>query len=160
MQRQTIEEAMRVYGPRVDRLLAEILGRKEEAEDAAQETWFALWRHSLRLAWSFDPWSFIRKVAVSKALDALRRRDREVAAIAWGDIAVAENPPAEQRIDLRSLPADERAALVLFFYESLSIRETAAHLGVAEGTAKTWMRRGRERLKGMLEREDARHELR
>lgn len=160
MQRQTIEEAMRVYGPRVDRLLAEILGRKEEAEDAAQETWFALWRHSLRLAWSFDPWSFIRKVAVSKALDAIRRRDREVAAITWEDIAVAENPPAEQRIDLRSLPADERAALVLFFYESLSIRETAAHLGVAEGTVKTWMRRGRERLKGMLEREDARHELR
>jgi RNA polymerase sigma-70 factor (ECF subfamily) len=39
---------------------------------------------------------------------------------------------------------------VLRDLEGLTYRETAESLGIAEGTAKSWVHRGRERLKELL----------
>jgi RNA polymerase sigma-70 factor (ECF subfamily) len=51
---------------------------------------------------------------------------------------------------LQLVRPDHRAAIVLRELEGLTYQETAESLGIAEGTAKSWVHRGREQLKRIL----------
>jgi RNA polymerase sigma-70 factor (ECF subfamily) len=57
---------------------------------------------------------------------------------------------ARVKAALESLPAAERDAIVLAFYAGLSYQEVARRLGEPEGTVKSRIRRGLERLRGPL----------
>jgi RNA polymerase sigma-70 factor (sigma-E family) len=61
----------------------------------------------------------------------------------------------ETRLDLRtalaSLPARQRAAVVLRFYCDLSVEETATLLGCSQGTVKSQTARGLEALRRVIE---------
>lgn len=56
---------------------------------------------------------------------------------------------------MRSSPCrrSSRTAVVLFYYEDLSLREIARTLRVPEGTVKSRLSRGRERLRTLLSEE-------
>lgn len=140
---------MDANGARVMALLARTLGSREEAEDAFQETWYAVWQALPHLRPAQDPWPFIRKAALRKAIDRLRRRPPRAA-----DVDVEHAPQAPTRdgpsLDLRNLPDLERLCLTLFFWEGLSVREIASQLEVPTGTVKTWMFRARARLREQL----------
>jgi RNA polymerase sigma factor (sigma-70 family) len=51
---------------------------------------------------------------------------------------------------LRKLPAKQRVAVVLRYYEGLSVEETANVLGVREGTVKSNTSRGLAKLEELL----------
>lgn len=150
----SLDQLIANHGRRLLALLHDVLGDAAGAEDAWQETWFAVWR--MRRGWDAgpDPWPLLRRVAINKAIDGLRRQRARPDARA---ASIAELPSAEVRrdleLDLTSLRTDERAALVLYFWEGLSVGEIAKLLDAPTGTIKTWMRRGRERLRAKLELE-------
>lgn len=50
------------------------------------------------------------------------------------------------------LPEKYRNCLYFFYYEGYSIKEIAGILNISENTVKTNLRRGREALKGVLEK--------
>lgn len=52
---------------------------------------------------------------------------------------------------LRRLPPRQRAAVVLRFYDDLSIQETAAALGCSEGTITSLSSRGLHALRGLAD---------
>jgi len=52
---------------------------------------------------------------------------------------------------LRELPPKQRAAVVLHYYEALSLEEVANTMGTSVGTAKSHLSRGRDRLRDLLE---------
>jgi RNA polymerase sigma factor (sigma-70 family) len=52
---------------------------------------------------------------------------------------------------LGRLPLRTRTAVVLRYYEDLSVAETAAAMGIAEGTAKSTVAKGLMRLRCLLE---------
>ena len=56
-------------------------------------------------------------------------------------------------VHLIALPPEQRTAVVLFYYEDLSLREIARTLRVPEGTVKSRLSRGRERLRTLLSEE-------
>ncbi len=152
---EAFENLMETHGQRVRSLLWRILGNPEDASDAYQETWTSIWRASARLIPAKDPWPFIRKAAVRKAIDHLRSR-RSTSVVATGlplEIPAVVPPAGNQRIDLGRLNAQERACLTLFFWEGCSVREIAEQLDVPPGTVKTWMFRARERLRSQLRTE-------
>ena len=66
--------------------------------------------------------------------------------------AVAEDAERRRRVldALSTLPADQRAALVLVDMEGYPVAEVAEMLGCAEGTVKSRCSRGRARLAGLL----------
>ncbi|MBN1320030.1 MAG: sigma-70 family RNA polymerase sigma factor [Thermoleophilia bacterium] len=142
-----VELLIERHGRRVMRLLLDILQHDQDAEDAWQETWTAIWSARRRLKADRDPWPYIRLTAIRKALDRSRkeypgRLDHEPLAQAPRDVT----PLAE----LKCLPALERTVLVLHFWEGLSVREIAGALDVQEGSVKTWMFRGRQQLRHLL----------
>lgn len=66
---------------------------------------------------------------------------------------VAGPTPDRVAIDaaLAQLPANHRRAVILHYLADLSISQIAAQEGVAEGTVKSWLHRGRTALAGLLD---------
>lgn len=148
-----IEGWIAAYQSRLERLLQSLLGSFEDARDAAQETWLAVWRGTGRLQAFRDPWPYIRRAAVRKAIDRLRAR-RTTEVLSDVPAHAADGAHADVEAALLRLDAEERATLVLYFWEGLAVKEIARTLDCPEGTVKTWMHRGRERLKDILGRKD------
>lgn len=56
------------------------------------------------------------------------------------------------------LPEEQRLAVTLYYYDGLSIREIAQVLGAPQGTVKSRLSRGRDKLRERL-REEGIYEL-
>jgi RNA polymerase sigma-70 factor (ECF subfamily) len=150
----TLSDLIDDYGVPLMRLLTHVLHDVQEAEDCWQETWFSVWCARDRLQPGRSPWAFIRTTGLRKALD--RRRHQHPAAGLESE--PVQRPPVipVEVPELMELLPSERASLVLFFWEGLSVAEIAETLSVPPGTVKTWMFRGRARLRAaLLAREEA-----
>ncbi len=163
-------ELVRRYGDSVLGYLTQMSGSREQAEDLFQETFKRVHEkaHTLR-GNHFKPWLFT--IATNVAIDGLRRRRRlQVVSLnqkldcadgrceELGAVAVADNRyepsqeavRAEQKEQVRQaielLPANQRATLVLAYYQQLSYREVAEALGCSIGTVKAQMYRALKTL--------------
>ena len=140
-----------------------VIGRPSDAEDVTQEVFTRYWRDPSR----FDPrrgeiGSYLRLMARSRALDLWRHeqaggRATERLKLVSRDDERAEDRPAAAaereerrralRIALRELPHEQREALVLSYWGSLSPDEIARRAGIPFGTARSRMRLGLEKLR-------------
>lgn len=132
-----------------------ILQNDQDAEDAVQEaicTAFAR-RDSLREAEKFRPW--VLRILTNKCYDACRKRRNTVDLEAAGEVPAATGLDAAERLSLwqavMSLNDDLRATVTLFYYDGMSVREIGGILGISEAAVKTRLRRGRERLRLLLD---------
>lgn len=135
---------------------------QQQAEDLVQEAFVRCvgrFRY-LRLPDAFD--AYLRRAIVNLHTSGLRRRRVERAWLAHevGRLAhtVSPFPDVGARADLwatlATLPARQRAALVLRYYEDLSERETAQVLGCTVAAVKSLTARGMEALRGEIRGED------
>ena len=145
-------------------LLGQILRDRALAEDAYQETWCALWKSRERLDQGRDLWPLIRLTGVRKAIDQRRSRRKQPRLLEVADLEPCiEEPSSVPDLGalLDRLPHDQRACLLLFFWEELSIREISGILDIPENTVKTRLFRGRSALREVFDlREEHRHEMR
>ena len=150
------------HGRSVFNLACRLLRDRAVAEDVTQDTFLKAFQ---RLA-SFDlerrlaPW--LLRIAHNRAVDVLRGSKPPTTPLDEESLAsttVADRPGAElERSELRRVldqaldrlrPA-YKAAIVLRYQEALSYADLALVLGVPEGTAKTYVRRGRRELAELL----------
>ena len=131
-----------------------ILRSDEDAEDAVQEaicTAFAA-REQLRDPSRFKAWML--RIVVNQCYELCRKRRPTVDLDQLADYLPAGDRDPTERLALwqavLSLSQDLRAAVTLFYYEGLSIREIAAVLNIGESAVKTRLSRGRERLRRLL----------
>ncbi|MEZ6196628.1 MAG: sigma-70 family RNA polymerase sigma factor [Planctomycetota bacterium] len=151
-----LEGMVRRHGGQLAAIVGRMLGDPGRADDVCQDTWLALWRNRARLELEGrDPWPLIRRVGVRKALDETRRRRRGPAALEAPEgipaPVIGASEGGETAGLLWGLADRERACLVLYFWEGLSVREIAEILECPEGSVKTWMHRGRRRLRERIE---------
>jgi RNA polymerase sigma-70 factor (ECF subfamily) len=135
------------------------------AEDVVQEAFLSLWQKSR----NFDPArgsvsSYVMGAVHNKAVDAIRHeeslRRREDAAILGfsgespGDEVIEAAwlgvRRKEVRIAFEQLSPLQREALELAYFGGLTYTEVAVRLGCPVGTAKTRLRDGMIRLRGLL----------
>ena len=134
-----------------------ILRSDEDAEDAVQEAICAAFerRGSLREADKFRPW--LLRILVNKCYDTCRRRRPTVDLEDVADYLPAKTQDHTERLALwqavMTLRGDLRAAVTLFYYDGLSIREISGALGISEAAVKTRLSRGRAKLRQLLEEE-------
>jgi RNA polymerase sigma-70 factor (ECF subfamily) len=158
-----------------DRLWAVALrttGDPDEAADALQDALISAFRRAESYRGDAAVTTWLHRIVVNAALDRLRRRRTRAAVPLPDDLEEHADraalptgtrdteDPAEtavrsdqrQRVlaALATLPADQRAALVLVDMEGHSIDEAAAILGVPSGTVKSRCSRGRARLLPLL----------
>ncbi len=165
--REAFENLIRAYSGFVYSLAFRMLGRRADAEDVFQETFFRAWRHlnSFRSSGNFTHW--IKRIATNLCIDRLKARKRQHAyenaqaeeVGSWQEeeqfAKVQEHPMVNQL--LAQLPANHRAAVVLFYLEDRSVEEVARTLRQKPGTVKVWLFRARQKLKVVLEAKG--HEL-
>ena len=155
-----------------DRLWAVALrtmGNPEDAADGLQDGMVAAFRRAGSFRGEAAVTTWLHRVVVNACLDRIRAsRIRRLDALP-DDVedrgtlvatAVPDDRPdvaaedAERRrrvlAALATLPADQRAALVLVDMEGYPVAEVAEMLGCAEGTVKSRCSRGRTRLAGLL----------
>ena len=143
-----------------------LTGDPVEAQDLVQEAYARAWQRRRRLAGYDEPEAWLRLVVNRLAADRWRRLGvrRSRAAAAGPPDPVA--PPSENVVLLvramRELPVTHRRALALHYLLDRSVAEIAAETGVATGTVKSWLSRGRAALaaelsKGNNEPEGAGH---
>ncbi len=132
-----------------------ILQNDQDAEDAVQEaicTAFAR-RDSLREMDKFRPW--VLRILTNKCYDACRKRRNTVDLEAAGEVPAVTGLDTAERLSLwqavMSLSDDLRATVTLFYYDGMSVREIGGILGISEAAVKTRLRRGRERLRLLLD---------
>lgn len=136
-----------------------VTGSHEEARDAVQDALIGLYPRWERVADRAE--AYARRSIVNGNVSRWRRFGREVLAF-----DPAESPPDPSNpfaaVDDRdqaarlfaTLPAKQRAAVVMRFYEGLSFAEIVDALGVAEPTARSLVHRALGSLRTILQEED------
>jgi RNA polymerase sigma-70 factor (ECF subfamily) len=153
-------ELFRRHGPSVRAAASSVLGSSPECEDVVAEVFAALWRRPDRFDANRGPLvGYLRMQARSASIDWLRaegrrrareandgrRRPVEEVSIEAG-LLVAEAAEELWRAVAR-LPSGERRAIELAYRRGLSYRAVADQLGLPEGTVKTRIRSGIQRLR-------------
>lgn len=135
-----------------------ILGNRDWAEDAAQQTWLKLvqnWERVSALPWS-ETEGYVVTVAKNCAIDILRAEQKTTTFPEDWDPPAQEDHQEEYNYLvslIRSLPENYRRILELKLVEEASNQEIAQRLGLKESTVGVRVLRGRAMLKERLEKE-------
>lgn len=146
-----------------DRLWAVALrttGDPEEAADALQDALLKAHRSAATFRGDAQVTTWLHRIVVNACLDRLRRaKARPTVPLPEHDSAhpIEPSDPLGRRElaweinrALRTLPDDQRAAVVLVDVEGYSVDETAELLGIPTGTVKSRCSRGRAKLVPLL----------
>lgn len=149
-------ELMRAHEDRVFSVCLRIVGDRDRALDATQETFLTVFRKAGQFQGRSAVGTWIYRIAVNRCYDDLRRAKRERTDplpehVDPPDHGAAEEVEAaglgpELYRALMSLPPDFRAAVVLSDIEGFSMPDAAETLGVPVGTVKSRVFRGRRLL--------------
>ncbi len=134
-----------------------LLGDADEARDVAQEAFVQLYVHWRKVSEYDAPRLWLRRVAIRQAgkVAVKRKRRRALETDVAEPYAEPSLPDEELRRAIASLPANQRAAVVLHYYEDRSVADIGNVLGCSENTAKVHLHRARKRLASVLgEREE------
>lgn len=158
------------YLTKLWRLAVNVLYNDTEAEDVVQEVMLTIWQK--RQDWEegtakFSTW--IYRVTLNRCIDLKRRRKPTIGTDTIEETMPSESQrPADQMmVDqqdrtqifglLQALPANQKAAIILFYYEELNVREISIKLSTTEQGARSLLKRGRKALKDMLESDKNHH---
>jgi RNA polymerase sigma-70 factor, ECF subfamily len=150
--KHVFNELVEVHQALVLRTAYRLLGRMEDAQDAAQEVFLRLFRNLRRI--EGDPKAWLYRVTVNVCRDHYRRR-RHTAELNLNHPDPSPDPESALDVDQRkrllmqglaTLPERERAAIVLRDIEGLSTAEAAAILGVEEVTIRSQISTARVKL--------------
>jgi len=158
-----LAEVYRRHGGAVYGLARRVLNDPAEAEDVTQEVFLRLWNEPDR----YDPGrgslrSFLLAQSHARAVDAVRstssrrqRESRDALRTARGtydlqhevwDLAMADQVGQA----MGALPAEERRAIELAYFDGHTYREVARLLQQPEGTVKSRIRNGMRRMRAAL----------
>lgn len=150
-------ELVRRHQAKLRAFLLRLAGDAFAVDDIAQVTLIKAHRAigEFRGGGSFRSWLFsiaYREFLQEKRRDATIARIKETAAEA--DVDSTSPSTDDMSLDLRNalarLPETERAALLLCDAAGFTHPEAAAALGAPLGSVKSWVLRGREKMRSML----------
>ncbi len=153
-------QIMRNHEDRVFSVCLRIMGSREQALDAVQETFLTAFRKADQFKGNSALGTWIYRIAVNTCYDQLRKQKRRATEpipehldpadhFAEDAMDSAALRPELQRA-LAALPDDFRTAVVLADIEGLGLNQVAEIVGVPVGTVKSRVFRGRRLLADAL----------
>jgi RNA polymerase sigma-70 factor, ECF subfamily len=150
--RDAFDEVVDRFGLQLLRTARLILRDEALAQDAVQETFVKAWQRigSLR---DEDPGPWLNRIATNESISSYRRRHRfQALTERFGRLSGPRSEvSAEERLDLAQaldqLSAEQRAAVVLHYYQDLSVDDAARTLGVPVDTIKSRLKVALRRLR-------------
>lgn len=159
--REAAEQLARLLYPELLRYCMWHVPRREEAEDAVQETFLKAIRYYDRYVHRGSCRAFLYRIAANTCID-IQRRAAAAASIEALDELPEECAPLERaqedwsfRQRIRSLRPEQQELVLLRFGQELSLREIAAATGLPLRTVQSRLRAALKQLKKQLEQEES-----
>ena len=145
---QTIERLILQYQTPLLRLCYVQLQDQALAEDAVQETFLKAYKGFASFRGDSSEKTWLTRIAVNTCRDFQRggwfkHTDRRV---------TPDMLPLS--LAVMKLPRKMREAILLYYYQDMSTEEIAETLGIAQSSVSNRLRRGREKLRKLLEGRD------
>ncbi|MCB8933081.1 MAG: sigma-70 family RNA polymerase sigma factor [Fimbriimonadaceae bacterium] len=145
------------YYDKVYAIARGILLDADEAADAVQEIFTLVYRHLPRFdrRARFSTWLF--RISVNRSIQQGRRLKHKNRWVPLDEGLAAADAPEEPHTDpkihlaLASIQPADRALLVLFYWDELSLQEIGESIGCGVNAAKTRLYRARERFRAAYE---------
>ena len=152
------------YGKTLKAVIAHVVHEEAEADDVLQEIFLQIWKEAAHYSpQAGKPLGWVVTLARRRAIDRLRRRQAYCRAKERFETHIERQPDSwmKNRIDeqlirsdmrrflqkqMKTLPAYQREAIELSFFEGLSHREIATLTGTPLGTVKTRLELGLRKL--------------
>jgi RNA polymerase sigma-70 factor (sigma-E family) len=151
-----LERLLAERGEQLLRTAVLLSGSRQDGEDLLQAGLERLLRRGRRIEGSLE--GYLRRTLYNLAADGWRRQGawRRKLPVIRASHSLAE-PDVTAAVDLREalmqilriLPPQQRAVIVLRYWEQLSQAETAAALGCSEGVVKSAASRGLQRMRDL-----------
>ena len=157
---QTIERLITQHQTSLLRLCYVQLQDQALAEDAVQETFLKAYKGFDSFRGDSSEKTWLTRIAVNTCRDFQRggwfkHTDRRVTP---DMLPVGTVQPDTEDLDLSlavmKLPRKMREAILLYYYQDMSTEEIAEILGIAQSSVSNRLRRGREKLRKLLEGRD------
>lgn len=156
-QRDRFSKIVAAHHQQLARLAYLLCNDRQQAEDAVAEAYAWVWP-KFRRGTIDDLLPYLRNAVANQVRGGLRRRmleQREVERrrVDWHDGVSPERSVDDAEIILpllESLPQNQRAVIVLRYYEDLSEDEIAETLDIPAGTVKSRCARGLEQLRRVM----------
>ncbi len=131
-------------------------GDRELADDLAQETFIKAYLHldSFRNLSEFSTW--LIRIAYHNYYDYIRNRkewmpmDESIVDQSYYSVQHDSGQSMDVSAGLQGLKEEERCCIILFYMQDLSIRKIASVMNLPEGTVKSHLSRGKEKLAHFL----------
>jgi RNA polymerase sigma-70 factor (sigma-E family) len=134
-----------------------LCGDQSQAEDLVQDALVRAFARPLRTPRPGAAEAYVRVIMVNLFIDGARRRSRWNRAVPLLARTETVTDPASQVLDrdvmltaLNGLSPQQRACVVLRYYQDLPVAQVASALGVAEGTVKRYLSDAMTRLAARL----------
>jgi RNA polymerase sigma-70 factor (ECF subfamily) len=165
-------ELIERYKARIFHTTLRILGNREDAEEAAQDTFVRAFRglENFREESTFSTW--IYRICVNTCLNSLESRKRfksqDIEKTPVEELPYIESPESDFADEdlqarvfsaIKELPPKYRTVLVLYHIQHLAYQEIAAIMQMPMGSVKTHLFRARALLRERVLREFSREEL-
>lgn len=138
-----------------------VLLNSEDASDAVQEIFTLVYRHLKKFdrRSRFSTWLF--RVAVNRSIQEARKGKNKWRIVELNEALGKQAPSDGKAVDpnvhtaLTRLHPSDRAILILFYWEDLSLQQIAESFSCSPNAAKTRLYRARERFRRLFEGEGA-----
>jgi RNA polymerase sigma-70 factor, ECF subfamily len=144
---RALEQLYEAYRRPIYALCFRLVGRREDAEDAMQAAFAQAFRSLGRFRGECALRTWIYRIAVNEATALLRGRSRTCAEIDLGDSGPDATEEAVRSLAvmaaLEGIPPEQRAVLVLRYWEDLGYEEIAAVLRISLPAVKMRLSRAK-----------------
>ena len=157
MTQEAFVQAARAYGDTVYRVAYHALNNPQDAEDVMQTVLLRLYECEKKFESEEHIKHWLLRVAVNESRKVLRSvwRRTSVPLEDWQEAAAPEDPEKAEVLEaVMALEPKYRLAVYLYYYEGLSVAETARAMKSNVSTVQTWLLRARERLRKELGEEE------
>lgn len=162
-----LEEAMDRYAPYAAKIIAVFLNKTlppEDMEEVLSDVFVSLWTHRADLRGDVKP--YLAAIARNAAREKLRRaRSAEPLDHTLPDQSLLPEELAQRREEaalvrqaLGDLPPEDRELFVRFYFLDQTTEEIAQVTGQNPSSLRGRLRRGRQKLKVLLQERGVRHE--
>lgn len=155
---EALKEVVIKYTAFVSSVIARIICHKEDCKELCQDVFVSLWENREKTE-EGKLKAYLATIARNKAFSLLRKNHDELPL--EEDILIYDDEDIRQRVEqkeladmvnsaLKSLDTPQRELFVRHYYYGQTIKEAAEIMNINECTARSWLMRGREKLKQTL----------
>lgn len=156
---KALNEMIIRYTPFVSSVIGRILRNMErDIDELTQDVFLTAWNNRRKIE-AGKLKAYLAAIARNRAFSLLRKEHEELPL--EEDILIYDDENIQLKIEqkelsklldeaLRELPTAQRELFVRHYYYGQTVSEASAEMSINESTAKSWLKRGREKLKEIL----------